>query len=382
MPFWNAILTPALTGQHRQARQAIALLPLHTPSHQRERLEATCARALLVMNSIPEALARLARGRESREGQALATLITPQGRHLAAERMAATSPGAAADAACDATWLALRAGCRPAAADALAEGLRRCPDHAEARRWSALLARLPDDAPPLWVLHPPAAPRPLQSELAALCPSQAQGWLSWERLLRRPWGHEPPPASGGLARLRAAGVISLRLLDGDALTMRPPEDPVVEMELLLDRAFSQPPASVEGAQQVAHLWREAAQLPPPILRRVAAAVVTLALRNPQAAPVGVAAAEVLSVGGCAQWRAAQARLLASCGSPAAAPMALSALQRGGLAADSWALAIEALARTGQRTLAQDFAELALGDPGLSAQAFAFLEDWGLEERGP
>jgi len=361
MDFWSALVLPALSGQADRVRRTAHHLRRQTPLPGRARLDATTARAMLILGDAESAAVRLSDALVfgDLEAEALARITFPDGEQIAARHLLTRPPGEAADAGCDLAWLRHRRGDRHGARAAVFSALQACPDHIEARSWQRALE----------------APSP---RLGTLAPTRAAGWLSPVRLRRRPHGHVLPVLDGALGRLRHAGVLGRRLASTTEYSAAIETDLRATLEVALADAWAMLRAGGSTRPALEAIWRAALRAPQPVRMRVAQATVELSLMAPERSRAGLAAAEVLALArpGVARWQAALARLLADAGEDGSEALARGVLSRRGLDAESWRLAVSALQQRGHMREVRATAEDALARPALSAAAYGVLMEGG------
>lgn len=355
---WTTIFLTAILGQHEQARLTIQRLPAHLPAHHHRRLAAISARAHLVMHEPQQAKAQLGWACKDEEGIALRSVMRREAGALA-RRATAQSPGMAADAACDLAWSRLQRSDHAGAVEAVQHGLARCPEHIEARLWCHFL-----QAQTLTALG------------EALTPTAARGWLSPERIRRRPagsaWGLRPDAALG---RLREAGIPLPQLASRAHYATLPSSDSLVSLEVKLEEASALHRAGLPGGALLKSAWMQAQHQPPDIIRQVARVLIELAVRDPSAARVGLAAAQVMRERiTCPRLEAMTIRLKAALNHPSALAAARRALRQAA-EPEAWALIVTAIDRLGHRDEARSVAERALGTVALCETAYAMLRTW-------
>ena len=272
------------------------------------------------------------------------------------QRLTAGSPGMSADAACDLVALHLNAGNRHDAAQALQTALSHCPDHLESRLWKRLLAE---------PAHPTLQP--------TLQPVASQGWLSWERIQRRCSGTVWEAQSSSAAQhLFEAGLDRPQLHSIATYRQYPPASLCVKVELMLAQAIALRGINVETGPLLREAWMTGQRLPPASIKQLARVVIDLAVADPSAAQVGLAASEamILIASGCPKLRARHACLMVA-SRVEGRRHALDALMVP-MSPEDWRLLVTALAAAGHRTDAIHEAERALADPKLGAFAAALL----------
>lgn len=354
MDLWEAVMVPAMSGQSQRVQQTLRRLPAPLTPRQ----DAIAARALLTIGDSEAAAPHLDRALRAGdlEAEALTRLILPDGAALAERHLLLLPPGQAADAGCDLAWLRLRTGDRDGAHAAVVSALQVCPDHIEAQRWQLALIR--------W-----------QPADDCLRPRREHGWLSPERIRRRPHGHDIAPQTSALGRLRAAGVWLRRIATDAEYDQMDADDPRVSLELAVAGCWAVLRSQRPPAAALAAVWWQALQLSDRRSRlRGARAVVEIALRCPAGDPTGIAAAEVLAIAQpeVPRWQAALARMRAASGDASSIRGARAVLRRPALDAESWRLAIAALQLCGLHTEATAHAESALDEPDLERLAFGVL----------
>ena len=355
---WSTIFLPALLGHHAQARLAIQRLPAHLPAHRHQRLAGISARALLVMQEPEQAHAQLRWAGNDAEGVALRSVMHRQAGAIT-RRTEASSPGMAADAACDLAWSRLLRSDHAGAADAIQLALTRCKEHIEARLWCHLLQT-----------------RTLTSVEEALWPTAVQGWLSPVRIHQRPagsaWKSGPDSAFG---RLREAGIPRPQLASVAHYSTLPGSDTLVALEVKLAEALALHRIGLPGGVLLKSAWRQGQHQRPEIIRQLARVIIELAVLDPSAARVGLAAAQVMRQRmTCTRLEAMAIRLQAALNHPRALRAARRAL-RDAIEPETWTLIVESIARLGHHEEARAAAERALGSATISAAAYALLQRW-------
>lgn len=361
---WSNIFLTAILGEHAQARLAIQRLPAHLPSHRHRRLAAISARALLVMQEPELADAQLRWSCKDAEGIALRSVMRSAAGALTS-RTTAASPGMAADAACDLAWSRRQRSDHLGAAEAIQLALSRCPEHLEARLWCHVL-----QSKTLSVL---------EDELS---PVEHQGWLSRERIHRRPAGSawKPGPDSA-LGRLREAGIPQPQLAPAARYSTLPSSDQLVALEVKLAEATALRRAGLPGGALLKSAWMQGQHQPPDIIRQVARVIIGLAVHDPSAARVGLGAAQVMRQRTSSpRLEAMTIRLKAALNHPSTLSAARKAL-REATEPEPWALIVESIYRLGHHEEARAAAERALGSTGLSRAAFAKLQSWDFPKLG-
>ncbi|MFT5686518.1 MAG: tetratricopeptide (TPR) repeat protein [Myxococcota bacterium] len=355
---WSTIFLTALSGKHRQSRMAIACLPRRTPSEDRPRLAAISARALLAMGDAAEAGAALERARHNLEAVALRSVM---GFSISAitRRVDVGIRGMSADAACDLAWLHRQRCDHAGAVDAIQEALSRCPEHIEARLWCHALQD-PD----------------LARFATRLSPTEQTGWLSAERIVRRPVGSvlSPTPDSA-LSRLTHAGIPCPQLASEIYYDSLPGGHSLVELEARVAEVTALRRMGYPGGALLKSAWMHGQRHPPHIIQQLSRVVMELAIFDPSAAQVGLAAATVMRHRtDCPKLEALYVRFLASHDHPLALSSARSALRKATDPAN-WALIVDALHRLDRPDEARAEAERALGIPVLASAAFSVLISW-------
>ena len=352
---WSTIFLPAVLGQHAQARLAIERLPAHLPAHRHRRLAGISARALLIMQEPERAHAHLRWAGRDAEGVALRSVMHHQAGALT-RRTEASSPGMAADAACDLAWSRLLRSDHAGAVEAIQLALARCKEHIEARLWCHLL-------------QVPA----LASLKEALWPTAAQGWLSPERIHRRPAGSAwKTGIDSALGRLREAGIPRPELAPAAHYATLSAADTLVSLEVKLAEASALHRAGLPSGALLKSAWLQGQSQPPEIIRQLARVIVELAVIDPSAARVGLAAAQVMRQRmTCTRLEAMAIRLQATLNHPRALRAARRAL-RDAIEPDAWTLLVESIHRLGHHEEARAAAERALGSSALSSAACELL----------
>ena len=362
MQLWSTIFLKAILGQHAQARLAIEHLPAHLPAHRHRRLAGISARALLVMQDPEQAHAQLRWAGNDAEGIALRSVMRREAGALT-RRAAAPSPGMAADAACDLAWSRLKRSDHDGAVDAIQQALARCSAHIEARLWCHFLQA-----------------RALTSLQDALFPTAAQGWLSRERIHHRPAGSawRPGPDSA-LSWLREAGIPRPQLAPAAHYTTLPSSASLVALEVKLEEASALRRSGIPSGAILKSAWMQGQHQPPEIIRQVARVIIAMAVLDPSAARVGLAAAQVMRQRtSCSRLEARTIRLQATLNHPRALSEARRAL-RDAAEPEAWTLIVESIHRLGHHDEARCAAERALGCAELSGAAYTLLQTW---ERAP
>jgi hypothetical protein len=358
MQLWSTIFLTAIAGKHRQARLAIQQLPARTPAVDRPRLAAISARALLVMGDQAAARSSLSQAGLDPEAEALRGVMNMSASSIR-RRTETSGPGMAADAACELAWLCLQRADRPGAINAIQRALLRCPEHIEARLW-------------VRYLQDPA----VVGFGEYLLPAASLGWLSEARIHHRPTGSVLPPACDtALTRLRDAGVPLPQLASTAHHEALPGGDPLVMLEVMLAEAAAIRRMGYPSGPLLRSAWITGQRQPPAVIRQLARVIMDLAIFDPSAAQVGLAAATVMRQrSDCPRLEARYVRLLASLDHPLALSAARAALRRAAEPED-WALIVESIHRLGQRDEARAEAERGLGRGGLSGAAYAVLMSW-------
>ncbi len=355
---WSTIFLTAHAGKHRQARLAIASLPRRTPRADHPRLAAISARALLAMGAADDAAEALDRAGSDPEAVALRSVAD----HSEAEirrRLSTRSPGMAADAACDLAWLSLMRCDHGGAAAAIQQALSRCAEHVEARLWCRLL----QDPGVSHFMH-------------RLSPTSRSGWLSPERIERRTSGSVLSAESdSALSHLRQAGILRPQLASADTFSVLPPGHSLVKLEVMVDEAAALRRMGYPGGALLKSAWMRGQRQPPAVIRQLSRVVMDLAIFDPSAAQVGLAAATAMRHrSGCPKLEARYVRLLASQDHPLALSAARGALRQARDPED-WLVIVDALSRLGCAEEARAEAERALGVTSLASAAFSVLMSW-------
>jgi hypothetical protein len=265
-------------------------------------------RAQSIHDQIDPDLWRDSTEQEPRLTDLLSSMIGPDPERACERRLEVGSPGLRADAACDRSWLAWKAGDHAKAASWASRAREIHPKHIEAENWHRLLRSMPL----------PSGRSAAQMDQQSLCPRQGNAWLSPERWRRRGlsgrWTR-PAPVTTALFTLQERGVHT-RLLANEGFWMDHPHDhPAVDLESLVDRVLSATrslrPASIPAWQA----WELASRLGPRWVSSLACFLARLALRVPSLLRIGLLASGVA----CRLhpsppfWHAVRARLLAECG---------------------------------------------------------------------
>lgn len=365
---WSTIFLTAHSGQHQQARLAIATLPRHTPTSAHPRLAAISARALLAMGSEAQATESLARAGADPEAVALRS-VAQRSEDAIRRRLDTHSPGMAADAACDLAWLRLQRCDHVGAVQAIQEALSRCAEHVEARLWCRHLQ------------EPGGSPFERR-----LSPTARGGWLSPERIARRTAGSVLDASDySARSRLHHAGIRRPQLTPEEAYAALPERHPLVKLEVMLDEASTLRQLGYPCGALLTSAWMSGQRQSPAIIRQLTRVVMDLAIFDPSAAPVGLAAATAMRHrSSCRRLEARYVRLLASQNHPLALSATKSALRQEN-APEDWLIIVDSLSRLGCVEEARAEAERALGVASLASAAFTVLMSWEASKtaaRGP
>lgn len=272
---WTRIYLPACADDPAAVYEAIADLEVGRDGDT----AAIAARAFLVLGRPADAarLLGLARAAGGDEVEGLLALCRRDVELLRARVERGADPGAAADAACDLAAAQLIDGDFAAAKAAVAEALRRCPDHLEAAHWGRFLAAEEQD---------PA----LLLDGRALVPCPSNGWIAPERLGRRKLLALDRPEGSALARLRDAGATGFWFALPEEYAGLPGGHRLVSLELRAEAVVARVDEGRPTGALAESLWACAAT---DTRSDVAQLLVALATRDPRLAALAVRATEWL-----------------------------------------------------------------------------------------
>lgn len=388
-PWWD-LYVPAMLSCCECTEHALDRLPDLAPAADRGDWWAVAARGWAVLGRPAKLEAAAGRAFElgGAEADALATFLRPSGQETATRRIEnATSPGEAADAACDLAALRLLDSDVPGAIAAVAVAFTSCPEHAETARWRRFFAECQD---PARVAHQALNPRtahrakgPVGKDAAELIPTPRTGWVSDERYMRRLNGSSRRGVVGSsLWRLQQAGVTSLYFATEEEHSRLHAASPLSDFEILADRVCRLVNEGRDARDVANELWTST--YGDVLARRDAAEILCAeATQDRRLAPLALIGIEVLldmESRHPVLWLAYRAWLRHLAGESGGVADARMVLADPTVDGASWSLAIATLLARGLAPEARVEAKKRQDDPALRPLARAVLKGKSSEPR--